>query len=78
MKYNGPSSLISCEKQTIQIDFLTLQGKPKHTTCRSTPSPHTSTVRIDSLAADQGPLPLAYNAPLTSVAAVQWPHLYPP
>jgi hypothetical protein len=25
-----------------------LQGKPKHTTCRGTPSPHTSTVPIDS------------------------------
>jgi hypothetical protein len=27
-----------------------LQGKPKHTTWRGTPSPHTSTVPIDSLA----------------------------
>jgi hypothetical protein len=27
---------------------LTLQGKPKHTTCRDTPSPHISTVSIDS------------------------------
>jgi hypothetical protein len=26
---------------------LTLQGKPKHTTCRGTPSPHISTVPID-------------------------------
>jgi hypothetical protein len=25
-----------------------LQGKPKHTTCKGTPSPHTSTVSIDS------------------------------
>jgi hypothetical protein len=25
-----------------------LQGKPKHTTCRGTPSPHMSTVPIDS------------------------------
>jgi hypothetical protein len=49
MQYNGSSSLISCEKQTIQIEFLTLQGKPKHTTCQGTPSPHTSTVPIDSL-----------------------------
>jgi hypothetical protein len=48
MQYKGSSSLISCEKQTIQIEFLTLQGKPKHTTCRGTPSPHTSTVPIDS------------------------------
>jgi hypothetical protein len=24
------------------------QGKPKHTTCRGTPSPHTSTVPIDT------------------------------
>jgi hypothetical protein len=42
------SSLISCEKQTIRIEFLTLQGKPKHTTCRGTPSPHMSIVPIDS------------------------------
>jgi hypothetical protein len=28
---------------------LTLQGKPKHTTCQGTPSPHMSTVPIDSL-----------------------------
>jgi hypothetical protein len=27
---------------------LTLQGKPKHTTCKGTPSPHTSTIPIDS------------------------------
>ena len=48
MQYNGSSSLISCEKQTIRIEFLSLQGKPKHTTCRGTPSPHTSTVPLDS------------------------------
>jgi hypothetical protein len=48
MQYNGSISLISCEKQTIRIEFLTLQGKPKHTTCRGTPSPHISTVPIDS------------------------------
>jgi hypothetical protein len=33
---------------TIRIEFLSLQGKPKHTTCQGTPSPHTSTVHIDS------------------------------
>jgi hypothetical protein len=43
MQYNGSSSIISCEKQTIRIEFLSLQGKPKHTTWRGTPSPHTST-----------------------------------
>ena len=48
MQYNGSSSLISCEKQTIRIEFLSLQGKPKHTTWRGTPSPHMSTVPIDS------------------------------
>jgi hypothetical protein len=57
MQYNGSSSLISSEKQTIRIEFLSLQGKPKHTTCRGTPSPHTSTVPIDSLATDQGSPP---------------------
>jgi hypothetical protein len=34
MQYNGSSSLISCEKQTIRIEFLSLQGKPKHTMWR--------------------------------------------
>jgi hypothetical protein len=48
MQYNGSSSLISCEKQTIRIEFLTLQGKPKHMTCQGTPTPHMSTVPIDS------------------------------
>ena len=48
MQYKGSSSLISCEKQTIRIEFLSLQGKPKHMTCRGTPSPHTSAVPIDS------------------------------
>jgi hypothetical protein len=36
---------------------LTLQGKPKHTTWRGTPSPHTPTVPIDSLATEQGSPP---------------------
>jgi hypothetical protein len=57
MQYNGSSSLISCEKQTIRIEFLSLQGKPKHTIYRGTPSPHTSTVPIDSLATEQGSPP---------------------
>jgi hypothetical protein len=47
MQYKGSSSLISCKKQTIRIEFLTLEGKPKHTTCRGTPSPHISTAPID-------------------------------
>jgi hypothetical protein len=57
MQYNGSSSLISCEKQMIRIEFLSLQGKPKHTTWRGTLSPHTSTVPIDSPSADQGSPP---------------------
>jgi hypothetical protein len=48
MQYNGSSSLISCEKQTIRIEFLTLQGKPKHMACQGTPTPHMTTVPIDS------------------------------
>jgi hypothetical protein len=48
MQYKGSSSLISCEKQMIRIKFLTLQGKPKHTTCQGTLSPHMSIVPIDS------------------------------
>jgi hypothetical protein len=47
MQYNGSSSLISCEKQTIRIEFLYLQGKPKHTTWWGTLSPHTSIVPVD-------------------------------
>jgi hypothetical protein len=41
----------------IQIEFLSLQGKPKHTMWRGTPTPHTSTVPIDSLATEQGSPP---------------------
>jgi hypothetical protein len=48
MQYKGSSSLISCEKQTNRIEFLTLQGKPKHTTCQGTLSLHMLTVPIDS------------------------------
>jgi hypothetical protein len=57
MQYNGSSSLISCEKKTIWIEFLSLQGKPKHTMWRGTLSPDTSTVPIDSLAKEQGSPP---------------------
>jgi hypothetical protein len=57
MQYNGSSSLITCEKQTIRIEFLSLQGKLKHTTWRGTPSPHTSTVPIDSPSTEQGSPP---------------------
>jgi hypothetical protein len=46
--YKGSIGLISCEKQTIRIEFLSLQGKPKHTTCQGTPTPHMATVPIDS------------------------------
>jgi hypothetical protein len=48
MQYKGSNSLISCEKHTIRIEFLTLQGKTKHMTCRGTLSPHMPTVPIDS------------------------------
>jgi hypothetical protein len=57
MQYNGSSSLISCEKQTIRIKFLSLQGKPKHTRWRGTLSPHTSTVPFDSPPAERGSPP---------------------
>jgi hypothetical protein len=67
MQYNGSSSLISCEKQMIRIEFLSLQGKPKHTMWRGTPSPHTWTVPIDSLATDQG------SPPWTTMP--HWPRL---
>jgi hypothetical protein len=47
IQYKGSNSLISCEKQMIRIEFLTFQGKPKHTTCRGTPPPHISAIPID-------------------------------
>jgi hypothetical protein len=49
MQYKGSSSLISCEKQTIRIEFYPYKGKPKHTACQGTPTPHMTTVPIDSL-----------------------------
>jgi hypothetical protein len=67
MQYNGSSSLISCEKQAIRIEFLSLQGKPKRTTWWGTPSPRTSTIPIDSLSADQGSPPWR--------TMPQWPRL---
>jgi hypothetical protein len=69
MQQHGSSSLISCEKQTIWIEFLTLQGKPKHTMWRGTPSPHTSIVPVDSLATKQGSPPW-HTMP-------HWPRLSP-
>src|SRR5688500_17869329 len=70
MHYNGSSSLISCEKETIRIEFLSLQGKPKHTTCRGTPSPHINHPhRFPSNRS--GLTALAYNASLTPTAVVQ-------
>jgi hypothetical protein len=68
MQYNGSSSVISCEKQTIRIEFLSLHGKPKHTTWRGTPSPHISTIPIDSPSAYQGSPP--WRASLTPIAVV--------
>jgi hypothetical protein len=32
----------------MRIGFLPLQGKPKHTTCQGTLTPHMSTIPIDS------------------------------
>jgi hypothetical protein len=54
---------ISCEKQTIQIKFLTLQGKPKHLTCRGTPSP-THQLSTSIPRSWPGLTALAYNVPL--------------
>jgi hypothetical protein len=77
MQYNGSSSLISCEKQTIRIEFYPCKVNLntwhvrvlRPHTCQSSPSiPHSR----------PGLTALAYNAPLTLAAAVHWPHMYPP
>jgi hypothetical protein len=49
MQYNGSSNLIIYKKQTIRIEFLTMQCKPKHE-MQGTLFPHISTIPIDSLA----------------------------
>jgi hypothetical protein len=48
---------LAARSRRFESSFLSLQGKPKHTTCRGTPSPHTSTVPIDSLATERGSPP---------------------
>jgi hypothetical protein len=64
MQYNGSSSLISYKKKMIRIEFLSLQGKPKHTTWRGTPSPHIN--RPHRFPGNRSGLTaLAYNASLT-------------
>jgi hypothetical protein len=45
---------LAARSRRFESSFETLQGKPKHTTWRGTPSPHTSIVPIDSLATGQG------------------------
>ena len=58
LKYNLISLLTQCStrgqavslatrSRRFESSFKTLQGKPKHTICRGTPSPHISTVPID-------------------------------
>jgi hypothetical protein len=39
---------LAARSRRFESSFKTLQGKPKHTTCQGTPSPHMSTVPIDS------------------------------
>jgi hypothetical protein len=77
MWYNESKNIISCEKQTIRMEFLTLQGKPKHKTCRGTLTPHTSIVPIDSLTIDWSSLPWI-QCPTTLDSVVQWLPFYPP
>jgi hypothetical protein len=47
----------SSQGNTWGVTFLSLQGKPKHTTWRGTPFTHTSTVPIDSPSAESGSPP---------------------
>jgi hypothetical protein len=44
----GQAVSLAARSRRFESSFYTLQGKPKHTTCRGTPSPHISTVLIDS------------------------------
>jgi hypothetical protein len=50
---------VSLAARSIQFEssFLSLQGKPKHMTWRGTPSPHISTVPIDSPSTERGSPP---------------------
>jgi hypothetical protein len=77
MQYNGSSSLISCEKQTIRIEFypckVNLNTRHVRVLRPRTWQPSPSIPR-----SRPGLTALAYNAPLTPTAVVQWPHLYPP
>jgi hypothetical protein len=44
----GQAVSLAASSRQFESSFKTLQGKPKHTTCQGTPSPHMSTVPIDS------------------------------
>jgi hypothetical protein len=44
---------LAARSRRFESSFKTLQGKPKHTTCRGTSSPHISIVPIDSLATNR-------------------------
>jgi hypothetical protein len=69
---------LAARSRRFKPSFKTFQGKPKHMTCRGTPSPHTSTVPIDSLATEQGSRPWRTMLQLSPAAVVQRLHLYPP
>jgi hypothetical protein len=77
MQYNGSSSLISCEKQTIRIEFYPCKVNLNTRHVRAL-RPHTRQPSPSIPRSRPGLTALAYNAPLTPAAAVQWPHLYPP
>jgi hypothetical protein len=77
MQYNGSSSLISCEKQTIRIEFYPCKVNLNTRHIRVL-RPHTCQPSPSIPRSRPGLTALAYNAPLTPAAAVQWPHLYPP
>jgi hypothetical protein len=77
MQYNGSSCLISCEKQTIRIEFYPCKVNLNTRHVRAL-HPHTHQSSPSIPHSRPGLTTLAYNAPLTPAAAVQWPHLYPP
>jgi hypothetical protein len=77
MQYNGSSNLISCEKQTIRIEFYPCKVNLNTRHVRAL-RPHTRQPSPSIPRSRSGLTALAYNAPLTLAAAVQWPHLYPP
>jgi hypothetical protein len=77
MLYKGSSNLISCEKQTIQIEFYPCKVN-LNTRHVGALRPHTRQSSPSIPRSRPGLTALACNAPLTPAAAVQGLHLNEP